>query len=213
MKRGIKGLEPAMKRFVHDHLRGRKPRRLHMCMKQIDLNTLKNKRQKIDHKPTGLWYGLGDSWINYCLNEVSGWICPYIYEVILHEDQLLKVSNVSEFEEFEDEYHGIPDHFKLIADRMPEFDLTYGSRTVGRRIRRMFDHIDFKKLAKTHGAVEIAPYIWNKRLESMWYYTWDCASGCVWKRKAIKELRLFAAYDKEQDDFIRIGLQQGKRKV
>lgn len=184
-----------------------------MCMKPISLDIFKNKRQKIDHKPTGLWYGLGDSWIDWCLSSVSGWICPYIYEVELHEDKLLKISNVPAFEKFEDEYHGIPDHFKVIVDQMPDFDLTYGSESAGRRMRRFFDHIDFKRLAKTHGAIEIAPYIWNKRLESMWYYTWDCASGCVWNRKAIKELCLFASYDKEQDEFVRTGLQPDKIKV
>ena len=26
----------------------------------------------------------------------------------------------------------------------------------------------------------IAPYMWSRRLEYMWYYGWDCASGGTW---------------------------------
>ena len=208
-KRGMPGLETAMKRFVHDHIRGRKPRRLHMSpYKTFSLKKVKDHEQKIEMKPIGLWYGLGDSWIQWCMSEMSGWLSPYIYELVLDEDKIIKVSNIAEFDKFEDEHQGIREELKFLMDRMPDLHLGNGNRN-----RRFFDQIDYPKIAQSYGGVEIAPYIWSKRLESMWYYGWDCASGCIWNRKAIKELRLFAAYDKDRNEFVRSGLQPKGIKV
>lgn len=37
-----------------------------------------------------------------------------------------------------------------------------------------------------------APYQWRRRNERgfSWYYGWDCASGCIWRASAIREIRL-----------------------
>jgi len=208
-KRGMPGLEPAMRRLIHAHLRGRKQRRLHMSRyKTFSLKRFKDHEQKIEMKPDGFWYSVGDSWIQWCLSDAPGWLSPYIYEVILDEDKILKVSTIEEFDKFEDEHQGIREEFRLLMDHMPELKLSHG-----RRMRRFFDQIDWPKIAQTYGGIEIAPYIWERRLESLWYYPWDCASGCVWNSTAIKELRLFAAYDKEKDDFVRMGLQPKEVKV
>lgn len=32
----------------------------------------------------------------------------------------------------------------------------------------------------------ITPYLWERRMDYMWYYGWDCASGCIWDLKAIR---------------------------
>ena len=212
-KRGMPGLEPAMRRFVHAHIRGRKPRRLHMSpYKTFSMKKFREAEQTIEMKPTGIWYGLGDSWIQWCMSEASGWLSPYIYDFVLDEDKILKVTNIEEFEKFEEEHQAIRAEFKLLMDHMPKIRDAHGDG-FGRRMSRFFDQIDWPKLATMYSGVEIAPYIWKKRLESMWYYPWDCASGCIWNRSAVKELRLFAAYDKESDEFIRMDLQPRKPRV
>jgi hypothetical protein len=34
--------------------------------------------------------------------------------------------------------------------------------------------------------LEIAPYLHRMRLSSFsWYYTWDCASGCIWNASRV----------------------------
>jgi hypothetical protein len=35
----------------------------------------------------------------------------------------------------------------------------------------------------------VAPECVERRREPLWYYTWDCASGCVWSPNAVKELK------------------------
>lgn len=206
------GLVPAMKRFIYANIRGRKPRRLHISgIKSLSLKKFKDEEQHIDMKPTGIWYGLGDSWMQWCMSDASGWLQPYIYEFVLDEEKIIKVSNIEEFEKFEEEHQAIRPEFKLLMEHMPTIRDAHGDGFP--RMRRLFDQIDWPKLSQTYGGVEIAPYIWKKRLESMWYYPWDCASGCIWNVNAVKELRLFAAYDKEKDEFIRMGLRPKKRTV
>ena len=36
--------------------------------------------------------------------------------------------------------------------------------------------------AEGWAGIEIAPYIWARRLDgpARWYYGWDAASGCIW---------------------------------
>jgi hypothetical protein len=50
--------------------------------------------------------------------------------------------------------------------------------------------VDWKAIAEAYQGVIIAPYIWSRRLcrETAWYYTWDCASGCIWDPAAISKL-------------------------
>lgn len=53
--------------------------------------------------------------------------------------------------------------------------------------------IDWDAVAGTYQGIIITPYIWERRLgDSAWYYSWDCASGCIWDPAAIGSLRVFA---------------------
>lgn len=45
---------------------------------------------------------------------------------------------------------------------------------------------DWELLKKEYDGVVISPYLWNRRMGNLWYYGWDCASGCIWNTKAIK---------------------------
>ena len=55
----------------------------------------------------------------------------------------------------------------------------------------MTDQIDWAEVASKYDGIIISPYQWSLRLdmEMMWYYGWDCASGCIWNISAIKELK------------------------
>jgi hypothetical protein len=41
-------------------------------------------------------------------------------------------------------------------------------------------------MAKDYDGIIIAPYHWQRRNELIWYYSWDCASGCIWNLQAIQ---------------------------
>jgi hypothetical protein len=46
-------------------------------------------------------------------------------------------------------------------------------------------------VAEQWQGIIIAPYLWERRLgDPSWYYTWDCASGCIWDATAIASVSL-----------------------
>jgi hypothetical protein len=56
--------------------------------------------------------------------------------------------------------------------------------------------INWAGVAKDYQGVIIAPFVWDRRLHDAysWYYTWDCASGCIWDAAAIERVEpLFTA--------------------
>jgi hypothetical protein len=57
--------------------------------------------------------------------------------------------------------------------------------------------IDWPGVRERYAGLIITPYIWQRRLsmragepDAMWYYSWDCASGCIWDPAAISSIRL-----------------------
>lgn len=44
--------------------------------------------------------------------------------------------------------------------------------------------IDWQIVARRYSGIIIAPYSFEHRWTLMWYYTWDCASGCLWDADA-----------------------------
>lgn len=127
-------------------------------------------------KPRGLWFsveGNDDGWKAWCEGERFG--LPNLArqtEIIFHDSaRILRLSSPGEIDAFTEEY-GI--HAGVFAQM---------------GMRKGFV-IDWSKLARTHDAIIISPYQWQRRMadHTLWYYTWDCASGCVWNADAIKEL-------------------------
>jgi len=52
--------------------------------------------------------------------------------------------------------------------------------------------MDWVRVAKNFEGMIITPYLWDRRLsqEAFWYYSWDCASGCIWNATAIESVEL-----------------------
>lgn len=123
-------------------------------------------------KPCGLWVSAegDDDWPSWCRSEVPEWIenkCAT--EVIFAAGaRVLHISTLKAFDAFEVEYV-TPGTFK------PEYHR---------------EQIDWKTVAKKYQAIVISPYMYRRRFGSnLWYYGWDCASGCIWDADAVAELR------------------------
>lgn len=172
-------------------------KRIHICNKELSLDDFEDEDQKSGSKPKGLWYGHNDSWIEWCSYEMPHWLHPYIYEIIIDDDQVYKITNVKEFEAFEEEFAGIPIEVGAL------FELELASLNLD--ILSNY-YIDYAKLSEKYGGIEIIPYLYEKRYHrnSFWYYGWDVASGCVFKKSAIKEVRFLAKFDADKGKFIKI---------
>jgi hypothetical protein len=148
------------------------------------------KEMRAFRKPRGLWYGINQSWVEWCSSEEPGWVHDHFHEVVLDHTKILRISNIKQFNAFEKEFGMIDPMLKMFEDRMPSLGgFSLEASHIGR------ESIDWHKVAKQYSGLEITPYLWEKRLTSMWYYGWDCASGCVWNANAIVSIHPFASFD------------------
>jgi hypothetical protein len=55
-----------------------------------------------------------------------------------------------------------------------------------------FSYIAWSTLRQKFDGLIVTPYIWDRRLapNCMWYYGFDCASGCIWHPTAIRSITL-----------------------
>ena len=212
-RKNNKEIHSAAKRLVRRYIRRRKPRLLHTCPKELNLEKLKTIAQTSDYKPVGLWYGIADSWIDWCLGEDYGGIHKYIYELIIDETKILKIDNIEKFEAFEREHKDLPEWEKKRRETTHPWETGINGVPDVKGAYLRLNSINYERVASNFSGIEISPYLWEKRMESMWYYGWDCASGCIWKPDAIKGLRLFAYLDDKKGDFIKTSLQPDKTRV
>jgi len=122
-----------------------------------------SKQQKFDgYKPEGFWYSVDRGWEEWCRSEMPEWLYKrYEHRVELGEEKMLYIRSLADIDAFHEKY------------KMNKAGLG-------------FDHIDWLKVGTEYDGIEIAPYQWKRRHEMMWYYGWDCASGCIWRPKGVK---------------------------
>ena len=132
-------------------------------------------REKAGYKPQGLWYGCGDSWIEWTKSEQPDWLekSKYLYEIST-TPSVLVIDTPEKFKAFEEKY----------VDNGPNAD-------------KFSNWIDWARVAKDYDGIEICPYRDEFRMESDWYYTWDVASGCIWSPSGIKDIKLIGSKDVE----------------
>ena len=127
--------------------------------------------QRDYHKPNGLWVSVRgpDDWVAW--NEAEKYKpTTHAHRVVLRAcAQVRRVVGVAEFDEFHRQY-AFPSHWRRHGD-----DPSYWE-------------VDWRRVAAEYDGVVIAPYLWERRMDPHWYYTWDCASGCIWNPNAIASL-------------------------
>ena len=125
--------------------------------------------QTIHSKPKGFWIsveGNDDGWREWCEGE------EFNLEGLAHRTDIELAPNANilwlrdawKIDEVTARYEGLP----------------YPTITTYRQI-------DWRPIAEQYQGIIIAPYHWSRRLcdRSRWYYSWDCASGCIWDAAAI----------------------------
>ena len=126
-----------------------------------------------DHfKPSGLWVSVEgeDDWRNWCEGESFG-IDEYKWQTVIALTG-----------------RGKP-VLQLGRDRIDAFTAKYENANSPLRqynVPRRSDlhQVNWHAVAAQHSGVIIAPYSWAHRHSLMWYYPWDCASGCLWDADA-----------------------------
>lgn len=156
-------------------------------------------------KPIGLWLSVEgeDDWEKWCregnfrLHDLK-----YKYEVKLKKtSSILYVKTIEELEAFTDQYQETFETYiktkKGAIRNLPLFlkgklkDFYEGTYVLR---EKLVIHIQWEKVKKEYDGIVIAPYQWECRLRNkfMWYYSWDCASGCIWNIDAIATMDLIS---------------------
>lgn len=130
-----------------------------------DRSQFDDKGQPITFKPRGLWVSVTgpDDWRSWCEAESfnTGW--SHVYDVTLSPDaNILHLTFASDLDRF--------------------------TRDYGREGSYRDMEIAWHEVAELYDGLIIAPYQWTRRMDLMWYYSWDCASGCIWNVNAIGSL-------------------------
>ena len=118
-------------------------------------------------KPRGLWYGFGNSWIEWVRGEMPEWEGNCLYELNIKHSNVLSINNFKEMEQFYENFNTIPT------------DPTY------QRWDEYHNPIDWNKVADKYDGIEIPVYRHECRFNHSWYYGWDVASGCIWNLKNV----------------------------
>jgi hypothetical protein len=126
-------------------------------------------------KPLGLWYGIGTDWLKWVEAEMPHWRGKHFYKVYI-TGRVLRITNKNELLEFVGKY-------RIRAKDNPKH----------RQYSYLLDipknyEIDWKKVASRYSGIEISPYQWEFRHKFIWYYSWDVASGCIWRRNGLSKI-------------------------
>jgi len=114
-------------------------------------------------KPEGLWISVDQSWKEFAQKEGLGSF-DYATEVILSESaNILIINSVQDLDSFTIQY--------------------------GTKLDNIIDCIDWQRVASHYDGIIIGTYLWERRITYLWYYGWNCASGCIWNADAVAQLR------------------------
>ncbi len=126
-------------------------------------------------KPNGLWVsveGNDDGWRWWCQAEEFALDSFAVeHEITLDPNaRILRIAGALELRVFTERYACGPWNRRSYAINWPD-------------------------VAASYQGIIIAPYVWECRLcdETTWYYSWDCASGCIWDASAIADVRIVEA--------------------
>lgn len=131
---------------------------------EAPLGELTNREQSAGMKPNGLWFEVDYAWRNWCAYEHYP-LGKIVYRVTLNRDaRIIRLAN---------------------ENQLRAFNLRYRADLRG-------DSIDWRCVAADAQGIIVPHYQWQHRFDMLWYYGWDCESGCVWDVSAIAKVELVA---------------------
>lgn len=142
-------------------------------------------------KPKGFWISdeSDHGWYKWSTGEnFRRFSLRFEHEIVLSDKaKILYLRSAKDIDDFADKYQSThPMSANSIvrnAQRRMEDRRVFGGDYV-------YD-IDWKRVSQKYHGIIITPYIWEQRLgRHMWYYGWDCASGCIWNARAIESITM-----------------------
>ena len=138
----------------------------HWTNERFVFDPLRSYTQKTGPKPKGFWLDVDEDWKRWC--DDNDFRLNY-----------LKVRYAVEIAK--------PERMLWLTDSslLDQFNGKFAARDQGRIPNDANFYIDWNRVAHDFAGLIIAPYCLERRFDLMWYYGFDCASGCVWDLAAI----------------------------
>ena len=118
-------------------------------------------------KPNGLWLSVSgeDDWPSWCRAE-GFCLGGLAHETIITLDPAARILLLESY----DDIRGLTEQYPGASHDWS--DVVYP---------------DWGAIAGQFDGIVIAPYSWEARFDpdTFWYYSWDCASGCIWNLDVI----------------------------
>lgn len=147
----------------------------------LDLDALGRHRRPLSDKPDGLWVSVpGPSdWPAFC-RSADFHLGRHRHLVTIADDANLLVL---------DTIVSVLGLHRLFPGRDPVAEML-ASMPGGHAFGMDSFSIDWAAIAERWDGVLIPTYQHSARLsdKARWYYSWDCASGCIWNRRAIAKV-------------------------
>lgn len=141
----------------------------HWSARQVRSLEVRQYPQTVTFKPMGFWFDCDNDWKRWCQGEKfrpDG--LTWRHTVTIRDwSRIVQLNNEQEIDDFTTGFG---------APLSPLRDLPFEKWTCG---------INWPLVAEDHAGIVIAPYCWPRRMQYVWYYGWDCASGCVWDTSVV----------------------------
>lgn len=140
-------------------------------------------RQPIAYKPHGLWFDVESDWRRWAEDEHFNLAnLAYRHTLRIDTSNVLILKTATELDRFT--------HMFGTSEMTDDAGNTIDMGGAG--LFKVPGHcfIDWPKVAALWKGIIIPEYIWSRRLDLMWYYGWDCASGVVWDTSIVEIVRV-----------------------
>jgi hypothetical protein len=130
-----------------------------------------NRHERFPLKPTGVWYAIGNDWLDWCRDEMPHWIGRYQHTLQIDESKILIIKTVDELRNFVNQYKYTP---------FPAAPNVW--------------FIDWRAVAVAWSGIEIQNYHdlkWKQRANEFgtWFYALDVSGGWIWNINALIEYK------------------------
>ncbi len=148
-------------------------------------------RQSGHPKPNGLWFDINEEWRRWCeATEFSLENLRYQHAVtILDTSRILFLKTAKDVDAFTREYgRNLSGHIQFLQSGkdMGAFAQKYGNDLSADILKAFSNYIMWEEVAEKHGGIIISPYFPSRSRTYLWYWGWNCASGCVWDTGIIR---------------------------
>lgn len=129
-------------------------------------------------KPHGLWLSVGEAWPLYYRTRLGeqGWQADKLrwrtVVVLSPCASLTLLANVSDIDQFTHQF-GVPRSERECRRAHPDYQT--GLDVDWKQVRDVYDGIILTPFNRAEHVFEGIP----------WYYSWDCASACIWRARAV----------------------------